>query len=308
MWASRPRVATLGLLLVAVQAINPVMPAGHARGSAPALLHTSRTLQHTAGSVKKHSHAMRPEVAKCSTQMKELVAKLTGEYSGVQLENALVSFCITSQEFKGAARLDDGFDSKSKCEKYAHRLVAARDAEAEGETGGFTDFCRSYHHVEEEEPIMPKVRAMKMPEPKIEGLPEKRRSVWMLVGAGMFFSLLIAACLFCLAGALTRRRPQKKAADMLPPKDWLQVAKELFEKYDVDRNGTLEKQEFRLLLDDLATHVCREYDDKSGGADSSYSQAEIRQKLKWELDTDFSGKVSKQEFLSNVKGIMDDID
>jgi len=309
-WATaKPQqLALFGLLLAVSQAVTVNPATGHARGAVrPAMIDTVEfgfALQHAAAAGGVEKQAVRPVVARCSKNVKELVRRLEKHYTGVQLENALVSFCITSQEFDGAPRLEDGFESRQRCERYAHKLVAARDAEAEGQPGGYRDFCRAYHGVAaKEEKIKPKVRAA--PEP-MEGPPEKRTSVWMLVGAGLLLSLLIAACLFCLAGALTRKKPQKPPPPPPVEKDWLTVAREMFERYDVDHSNHLEREEFTKLLDELSTHVARSYNP--GGADAHYSREDFRQQLRRELDTDHGGVVSKQVFMANVKSIVEDMD
>merc|ERR1711957_222015 len=81
---------------------------------------------------------------------------------------------------------------------------------------------------------------------------------------------------------------------------WQTTAAYLFDKYDEDSSGSLEKAEFKMLLEDLASHIIIDYNCKYGGHGQVW-RYDIKNTIKWDLDTDFSGELSKEEFMNNIK-------
>eukprot|EP00927_Polykrikos_kofoidii_P033086 TRINITY_DN28017_c0_g1_i1.p1 TRINITY_DN28017_c0_g1~~TRINITY_DN28017_c0_g1_i1.p1 ORF type:complete len:164 (+),score=33.58 TRINITY_DN28017_c0_g1_i1:115-606(+) len=99
-----------------------------------------------------------------------------------------------------------------------------------------------------------------------------------------------------------------KKLDDSTPGTTEQIVDEIFSKFDKDKSGVLEKKEFKAMLEEVATYVTREYDKRWGDTGMDYSKEDFKQRFKWEFDKNFDGVVSKDEFSSTLKTLLDQVD
>mmetsp|Transcript_18516 Transcript_18516/g.41947 ORF Transcript_18516/g.41947 Transcript_18516/m.41947 type:complete len:116 (-) Transcript_18516:89-436(-) len=99
-----------------------------------------------------------------------------------------------------------------------------------------------------------------------------------------------------------------KSIDKAKGAKWQKEAEALFEKYDADKSGVLQGAEFKNVLKDLSDHVIKEYEETWAGMDVPWSKEDIKRNIEIDLDSDHDGEITKEEFMKNIKTIVDQID
>lgn len=276
-----------------------------------------------------------PRVSSCASHLGSLIRRLDRHYTDAQLRTVLVNFCITSEEYSSLPGFQDGFRSQKACETFAKNLVEARDAELAGEEGaesGYTGLCRSYLGIK---------RRVKLPAPKKKKVHTKERayevaeersqpreepkmtaqvgSRWWLLGWIVLSVLNCSGLLICCFGAF--RTPQQPPAppkmssiDMLRAIDrgqrgaWADMAETFFDTFDIDRSGVLEKTECKKAVEQVSRYIAEKYREHKGSSVTPAMIGEIQNRIRREVDANNDGKISKEEFMQNIKRIVDDLD
>lgn len=86
----------------------------------------------------------------------------------------------------------------------------------------------------------------------------------------------------------------------------MRAAEELFLHLDLDKTGALERQEYQQIMEALTSHAAARYDKL--GMRGAFSREDVRTSIQYDLDVDFDGEVSKEEFMNNVKKILVQMD
>merc|ERR1712129_610105 len=83
--------------------------------------------------------------------------------------------------------------------------------------------------------------------------------------------------------------------------EWKETAEKIFEEIDKDKSGVLEKEEYKSVMELMTAHAEKKY--------QGFVDRETIQVVLWaRLDPDRDGKITKEEFLENVKKILDESD
>lgn len=85
------------------------------------------------------------------------------------------------------------------------------------------------------------------------------------------------------------------------------VASKLFEEHDTDKSGELEESELNPLLAKLAEEIFQMWKAKCPELSEGY-KGQLMTEMRWSLDSDFSGTVSKDEFVTNIRKLIQDND
>merc|ERR1712129_57051 len=85
--------------------------------------------------------------------------------------------------------------------------------------------------------------------------------------------------------------------------EWKEIAEKIFEEIDKDKSGALEKEEYKSVMELLTAHAEKKYD--WCGIDTPGLKELIQTNLYADLDPDSDGKITKEEFVENVKKFLD---
>mmetsp|Transcript_115637 Transcript_115637/g.360173 ORF Transcript_115637/g.360173 Transcript_115637/m.360173 type:complete len:118 (+) Transcript_115637:116-469(+) len=100
-----------------------------------------------------------------------------------------------------------------------------------------------------------------------------------------------------------------KAKDILSSMDpdtkgsYKEVAAKVFADFDKDGSGKLEKQELKGLIEKLSEKVYDGWKAKQPDLDEGF-KGQLAEMMTFELDSDFSGDVTKEEFTANIEKIV----
>eukprot|EP00408_Alexandrium_pacificum_P030413 CAMPEP_0171270994 /NCGR_PEP_ID=MMETSP0790-20130122/60999_1 /TAXON_ID=2925 /ORGANISM="Alexandrium catenella, Strain OF101" /LENGTH=86 /DNA_ID=CAMNT_0011739855 /DNA_START=32 /DNA_END=292 /DNA_ORIENTATION=- len=83
------------------------------------------------------------------------------------------------------------------------------------------------------------------------------------------------------------------------------MAGQVFADFDKDKSGKLEKKEVQDVIEKLAESVFEQWKKKQPDLDDGFKN-QLRDMLQIELDSDFSGDVTKEEFVTNIMKIVKD--